>query len=326
MGKKNIVEDLLGKRVSRGKFLKMLFAALAILPFSSAFSNAALADNGAKFNGRKHKGIRGDHDLVAVHGNDPYTMTVKAIDAMGGMERFVRKNDTVLVKPNIGWDRSPEQAGNTNPLVVAALIDLSFKAGAKRVNVFDITCNEPRRCYENSGIEKIAKEHGANVYFPDDWDTVEAHFDFESKMEGWPILKDAIECDTFINVPILKDHGLSRLTVSMKNLMGVCGGNRGQIHRDIGEKLVDLTRFLNPELTVIDAYRVLVRNGPTGGNLADVKMMNTVIAATDATLADTYACSLLGINPDSIPNINAARNAGFGSTNINAADILKIEA
>jgi len=324
--RKNLMESLLGRRVSRKKFIKLFFASLAALPISGIFTKDAKAEKSLPFNGRVSKGIKGERDLVSVRGDDPYAITVKAVEAMGGMSRFVHNGDTVLVKPNIGWDRTPEQAANTNPLVVAALIDMSFAAGAKRVNVFDITCNDPRRCYANSGIEKISKEHGANIYFPDDWDMVEAHFSFASPMEGWPILKDALECDTFINAPVLKDHGLSGLTLSMKNLMGVCGGNRGIIHRNIGEKLVDLTRFINPDLTVIDAYRVLLRNGPTGGNLADVKVMKTVIAATDPALADTYACSLVGIDPMSIPNINFARSIGFGKTDIASADILKIEA
>ncbi|MFA4982417.1 MAG: DUF362 domain-containing protein [Candidatus Omnitrophota bacterium] len=320
------MESFLNRKVSRKSFIKIALAFLALLPFAGLLNKetAAAADS-AKFNGRPRKGIKGDYDLVIAKGDDPYLLTVKAVEAMGGMERFVRKNSVVVVKPNIGWDRTPEQAANTNPLVVAALVELSFKAGAKKVKVFDVTCNDARRCYANSGIEKAAKEKGADVFFTDDWDTIAARFDYDSPMEKWPMIRDAVECDTFINCPVLKHHGLAGLTLSMKNLMGVCGGNRGLIHRDIGEKLVDLAYFMNPDLNIIDAYRVLLRNGPTGGNLKDVMPARTVIASTDTTLADTYACTIVNTDPLSIPNIAVAAERKFGSIDIEKASRKYIE-
>ena len=314
---------LLDKKVSRKKFLKIILSSLALLFFSGAGSRMAGAAQD-KSAGRAKKTIKTDRDLVVASGDDPYKMTVKAVEAMGGMEKFVKKGDVVLVKPNIGWDRSPEQAGNTNPQVVAALIDMSFKAGAKRVNVFDITCNDARRCYANSGIEKTATNHGANVYYPEDWDTVKATFSYKSPMEGWPILKDAIACDVLINVPVLKHHGLTRLTLSMKNLMGVCGGNRGIMHQNIGEKLVDLTDFMNPELTVIDAYRVLVRNGPSGGSLDDVENVKKIIVAADPTLADIVACGIAGVETSVVPYVQCAIRRNFGITDPSKANMLNI--
>lgn len=313
------------KKMTRADFLKLIGSALALVPLSGHLFNKAHAVQGKVFNGRPAKGIKGEYDLVVAKGEDPYTMTVKAVEAMGGMSRFVKEGAKVVVKPNIGWDRSPEQAGNTNPQVVAALVDMAYKAGAKRVSVFDVTCNDARRCYASSGIEASALSKGAKVYVPDEWDTVKASFGRKSPMEGWPILKDAIECDTFINVPVLKHHGLTRLTLSMKNLMGVCGGNRGIMHLDIGPKLTDLTRFINPDLTVIDAYRVLTRNGPTGGNLADVKEYKTVIVATDPTLADTYASQLVDVDPMSVPNLKTAAREKFGSMDTAGARSLNIE-
>ena len=276
--------------------------------------------------GRQVKRIKALHDLAVVKGEDPYIITVKAVEALGGMEKFVKKNSTVLIKPNIGWDRSPEQAGNTNPYVVAALVDMCFKAGAKRVNIFDRSCNDAKRCYENSGIEKAAKEKGANVYSPDDWNVIKAEFNYKSPMEGWPVYRDALECDTFINVPVLKNHGLTGLTLSMKNLMGICSGQRGLIHFDIGTKLAHLTDFIKPDLNVIDAYRVLLRNGPTGGDLADVMAMKTVIAGTDPVLCDSYAAKLMDKDPLSISYINQGVKLNLGSADIDKADILKITA
>lgn len=312
------------KKVSRKDFIKLMLSSLALLSLSGPVSKDAWSVP-SNSTGRLRKKIDCDYDLVAATGADPYLITVKAVEKIGGMGKFVKKNDIVLVKPNIGWDRTPEQAANTNPQVVAALIDLSFQAGAKRVNVFDLTCNDAKRCYANSGIENTAKEHGANIYFPDEWNTVKAHFNYDSPLEGWPVLKDAIDCDVFINVPVLKNHGLTRLTLSMKNLMGVCGGNRGVIHQNIGEKLVDLTGFINPDLNVIDAYRMLVRNGPSGGNLADVKRLDTVIVSADAMLADLYACKLAGVDPSSVSYLNNAMARNFGITDIDKANILSIK-
>jgi uncharacterized protein (DUF362 family) len=230
----------------------------------------------------------------------------------------------VVVKPNIGWDRSPEEAVDTNPQVVSALVDMAFKAGAKRVNVFDITCNDARRCYANSGIAKAAEKSGATVYFPDEWDSLKAKFSYPSTMEDWPILKDAIECDVLINVPILKHHLVTGLTLSLKNHMGVCCGNRGIMHRNIAENIVDLAGFMNPELTVIDAYRVLVRNGPTGGNPEDVENKKKIIVAADQTLADIVACGIVNVDPSEVSYLKVAIKRGFGITDPSKADILNI--
>ncbi|MDD4878991.1 MAG: DUF362 domain-containing protein [Candidatus Omnitrophica bacterium] len=308
--------------ITRRNFLKVSIAGLAFIAAGNFVSAArTVFAEASSSNGRPKKNIKGKHDLVCAKGEDPYGMTARAVEAMGGMERFVKKNGVVVIKPNIGWDRTPEQAANTNPLVVAALIDLCFKAGARRVNIFDVPCSDARRSYENSGIQKAAKEKGANIYFPDDWDTVKAKFKYASPMEGWPVLRDAIECDTFINVPILKHHGLTKLTLSMKNLMGVCTGNRGLIHQNIAVKIVDLTDFINPDLTVIDAFRYLYRNGPTGGNVNDVKRLDSLIVATDPTLADAYAARLAGFDPLSIENIKVAVRRNFGSADLDKADI-----
>ena len=321
----SIFEKFTLKKMTRKGFLKLCGIGIGSMVLNNALFKIALGKDEVSA-GRQVKRIKALHDLAVVKGEDPYVITVKAVEALGGMEKFVKKNSTVLIKPNIGWDRSPEQAGNTNPYVVAALVEMCFKAGAKRVNVFDRTCNDAKRCYENSGIEKAAKEKGANVYFPDDWNIVKANFNYKSPMEGWPVYRDALECDTFINVPVLKNHGLTGLTLSMKNLMGICSGQRGLIHFDIGTKLAHLTDFIKPDLNVIDAYRVLLRNGPTGGDLADVMAMKTIIAGADPVLCDSYAAKLMDKDPLSISYINQGAKLNLGSADINKADILKITA
>jgi len=324
MGKRARLNELFRKReMSRRGFLRFCMAGLALLAAHAYVPKFARAKETVS-DGRMKKRLKGDYDLVSAKGKDPYRMTIETVKSMGGMERFVKKNDVVVIKPNMAWDRTPKQAANTNPAVVSALVNLCHEAGAKRVNIFDITCNEARRCYENSGIAKAAREAGAHVYFADEWNIAAAHFGYASELEGWPILRDALECDAFINVPVLKHHSLAGLTLSMKNLMGVCCGNRSKMHTNIGRNLVDLTDFISPELTVIDGYRVLTDHGPSGGDLKDVVELNTIFVATDPTLADAYACRLLEKDPLSVPNIRDAVSRNFGTADVDKADILHL--
>ncbi len=317
------LECYLKQTLSQRKFLKVFFSSLLLLLTQNIFLKELFAKTSSS-NGRPKKKIATAHDLVLAEGKDPYQNTVKAIEALGGMGLFVKAGDTVVVKPNMAWDRNPRQAANTNPRVVAAVVDLCYKAGARRVNVFDVPCNEDRRVYENSGIQKAAKASGAHVYYADHWNVMKARFPYKSAMEDWPILRDAIVCDTFINVPVLKHHGLTGLTLSMKNLMGVCTGSRGSMHVNIGTKLVDLTDFIAPELTVMDATRVLTRNGPSGGSLDDVMPMDKVIASKDPTLADIFACGLMKKSVLSVPYLAEAKKRNFGITDITQADIIKV--
>lgn len=317
------ISCLLEKHFSRRKFLKTGIAGFFAFWANSIFLGKSFA-GAPESKGRRGKNIKGNYDLVVAEGADPYKNTVRAVEEMGGMSKFVKPGDVVVVKPNIAWDRSPAQAANVDPNVVSALVDMAYKAGAKRVKVFDRTCNDERRCYENSGIAAAARKSGADVFYADLWHVVKARFPYDSKMEDWPILRDAVECDVFINVPVLKDHGLAGLTISMKNLMGICAGMRALIHVSIGEKLVDLTDFIKPDLNVVDATRVLTDNGPSGGNLEDVVRMDKVIVSTDATLADVYGAKLAGRDPMRIPNIRVAAERGFGSVDVEDARVRKI--
>ena len=221
------------------------------------------------------------YDLVAARGagKSASFITKAAVDAFGGMKRFISRGDVVVIKPNIGWDRTPEQAANTNPIVVAALVELAYAAGAKKVKVFDNTCNAARRCYKNSGIEEAARATGADVFFVEDRRLKKVNLGGEILKE-WPVYADALEADKIINVPIAKQHSLARITLSMKNLMGLIGGSRNLLHQKLDTNIVDLAAFFKPSLTVLDAVRILRANGPQGGNLNDVKIANTVSPAT----------------------------------------------
>ncbi|GAB4332498.1 MAG: DUF362 domain-containing protein [Desulfobulbaceae bacterium] len=254
--------------------------------------------------------------LVAVaEGMDPEAMVRAVLSSLGGMKRFVRPGERVVVKPNIGWDRTPEQAANTHPLVVRALVEEVLAAGAARVQVFDRTCNEKRRCYKNSGIEDALGSLGSRkvrVEHVDDRKFVPVEVKRGKSLTRISIYRDALEADRYINVPIAKHHGLSRLTLGLKNSMGVLGGRRGTMHFNLGQKLADLATVIQPTLTLVDATRMLMDNGPQGGSLEDVKAGNTVLASTDPVAADAWATTLFDLAPDAIESTVAAYRMGLG--------------
>jgi len=252
--------------------------------------------------------------LIIVRGKDPVKMTAAAIAAFGGMSAFVKPGETVVVKPNIGWDRRPEQAANTNPDVVAEVVRQCVDAGAKRVLVTDVTCNDPKRCFNRSGIAAAAREAGADVQL-----TQEARFR-EVNMGGHMLGRQEVydiylEADRFINVPIAKHHGLTRATLGMKNLYGILGGNRSRLHQEINHSLVDLAAFLRPTLVIVDAWRVLLRNGPQGGSLADVEERNMLLASTEQTAIDACAGELFfDMTPEEMPWLGLAEKRGLGTS------------
>ncbi len=240
---------------------------------------------------------------VWVENGEPDELLKAALSEMGGMSSYVKTGDVVVIKPNMGWDRAPEYAANTNPQLIRALVKECYNAGAKKVKVFDRTCNNPRRCYQNSGIEKFASEADAEV------DQIRKNrFERIALKQGkilkeWEIYQDFLEADTVINVPIAKHHSLSRVTLGMKNLMGVMGGNRGSIHSDFDTKIVDITSEILPDLTIIDAYRILINNGPVGGNLADVNLKKTLILSPCMVTADFLALELFGHSIENVGHL-----------------------
>lgn len=310
---------------SRREFIRGIAGILGSASIIQAFTSDLFADeDNPALKPRAKRVVRTACDLAVAKGSPPALITRKAVEALGGMGLFVKQGDTVVVKPNIAWDRSPAQAANTHPDVVAEIVRLCYAAGARTVKVFDRTCNDPAMCYRTSGIAAAAEKAGGRVSHTSDWKFIPAAFPEGSAMGTWKLYRDAVECDVFINVPVAKHHSLTRLTLSMKNLMGVCGGLRGQIHWNIDEKLADLTAFIAPNLTIIDATRILLRNGPSGGRIADVKETRTVIAGTDPVLADAYAATLFGLQPRDIDHIKTAEARGIGSAEISSANIRRI--
>jgi uncharacterized protein (DUF362 family) len=259
-------------------------------------------------------------------GKDYYKLVAQVLEPLGTISKFVKTGDRVVIKPNMAWDRNPAQAANTHPQVLKALVKLSLDAGAKEVKVFDRTCNEERRCYVNSGIQDAMgtiKDKRLKYFHPDSRKFVPVNIKRGKAVRQLDIYKDALEADTYINVPIAKHHSLSRLTLGLKNSMGVLGGNRGQMHQNLGQKLADLATVVRPKLTVIDATRILLRNGPQGGDIDDVKILDTIVASADPVACDAYATTLFDLHPNEISSTVAAYKLGLGEMDLAKIQIIQ---
>jgi uncharacterized protein (DUF362 family) len=259
-------------------------------------------------------------ELTVVKGDDPAKITKKAVEMLGGMQKFIGKGETVIVKPNIGWDRVPELAANTNPFVVKAIVEMALDAGAKTVKVMDNPCNDARRCYLRSGIKDAAEQAGASVEYMDE----RRYRDVAvggGVLKKWPVYIDFLEADKIINVPILKHHGLSQVTIGMKNWFGAVGGRRNLLHQDIHQSMVDMNNFFKPVLTVVDAYRVRVQNGPQGTNPADVRLEKTIIASANSLYADAYSATLLGHKPMDLPFLRISSGGNQSKLDISKYNI-----
>jgi len=251
--------------------------------------------------------------MAIIQGDDPAQLARQAIVELGGIRRFVSRSDVVVVKPNIGWDRTPEQAANTNPLVVAEIVRQCWDAGAKRVIVTDVSCNDPRRCFQRSGIAEAAQRENAEVILPDPARFKEVDVQGEI-LRAWPILDSFLNADKIINIAIAKHHSLTGATLGMKNWYGILGGPRHQLHQKINESLADLADFMRPTLTILDCYRILMRNGPTGGNLEDVALKKTLLAGTDPVALDAYvAKAYWNLEVDALPYLKMAAGRGLGT-------------
>jgi len=261
-------------------------------------------------------------ELTVVEGEDPAAITREAIKALGGMNKFIGRGDKVLIKPNIGWDRTPEMAACTNPQVVKALVEMAYQAGAKEVIVMDHTINQPKRCYVRSGIQEAAQQAGAKVLFADEQRLKRMNLKGEWLKE-WEVFQDFVEVDKLINVPIAKVHSLSRVTLGMKNWLGAIGGSRNQLHQKIDQAMVDLAAFFKPALTVLDGYRILVRNGPQGGRTSDTKLMKTVVAGKDPVAVDAYGATFFDYQPSELLFLKLAQQRGLGKFELEKVRIEK---
>jgi uncharacterized protein (DUF362 family) len=248
--------------------------------------------------------------LVIARGPSPAKNVEALLARVGGMGQLVAKGDVVVIKPNAGWDRTPAQAANTDPEVIAALVRACRAAGAKEVIVCDNSVNDPRRSFERSGIRKAAEQAGARVILPGEAEKRER--EIPGKPGRWSLLEPLVGATKLINVPIAKHHGLTGFTCGMKNWIGAVAENRHGLHAGIEHSIAGLALLMRPTLTVVDATRVLLRNGPAGGNLGDVKRLDAVALSFDPVAVDAWAASELGFDPTQIKHLVFAEQKKLG--------------
>ena len=244
-------------------------------------------------------------------GVSPAELLKSAFDALGGLSKFISRGDVVALKPNMSWNRAPELAANTNPEVVIALTEMCLNAGAAKVHLVDNSIAAARQAFVTNGMAGAAQKTGAKLFYPAS--SLYKDLDLGGRRLGeWSVYTPVIEADKLINLPVAKHHGLTRLTLGMKNWIGAVGGRRGALHQDIHQSIVDLANFFRPTLVVLDATRVLLRNGPSGGRPSDAARRDTIIVGTDQVAVDALATSLFDMFPDEIGHILLADQQGLG--------------
>lgn len=308
-------------RLTRRQFLRLTGVAAAGVALSGVGCAAPISEPPR----RTPSALAGDQAYLSVaRGGDPVAITEAAIAVLGGIERFVKSGDDVIVKPNICVNyRTPEYAATTNPAVVATLVSLCQGAGARRVRVMDhpFPGIDPESAYVVSGIAEAVKAAGGEMEVMSPVKFVKTPIPGGRDLTEWEIYQDVLDADVLINVPIAKDHNLARLTLGIKNLLGVIT-RPNQMHRNLGQRAADLASLVRPTLTVVDAVRILVRGGPTGGSLNNVKETNTVVASHDFVAADAYAATLFDMSGADIAYVEAAADMGLGTLDL---DSVKVE-
>lgn len=310
--------------MDRRDFLKTLAVAGAAVTVQHSEAMDVLAQTITNAGG-------GKVDMVAVMGGEPEVMFRRAIAEMGGMKSFIKPGQKVAVKPNIGWDKVPELAGNTNPKLVAEIVKQCFAAGAKEVTVFDHTCDDWQKCYKNSGIEAAAKAAGAKV--------MPAHLESYyrtiplprgRKMKSAKVHEAILDSDVWINVPILKNHGGANLTISMKNHMGIVW-DRGFFHQnDLQQCIADIcTLQKRAVLNVVDAYRILKTNGPRGRSASDVVLTKGLFISQDIVAVDTAAAKFFNqvrkMPLDTVGHLANGQSLKIGTMDLNKLNIKRIK-
>lgn len=274
---------------------------------------------------------RSGADLVAIMGGDPDKMLIRMLAEYGGIEKFVKKGMKVVLKPNIGWDRTPELAGNTNPLLVGEMVRQCKKAGAAEVLVFDHTCHNWIECYANSGIKAAVEQAGGKmVPAHDESYYVDVKLPNGVKLKSAKIHKAILDCDVWFNMPILKHHGGAKLTISMKNYMGIVW-DRQVFHKiDLQQCIADVVTYnKKPALHIVDAYRALVQNGPQGKSLDDVVMLRSLMASADPVAVDTAALKMFSqakpVTMEAVSHIGNAEKLNLGTTKIDKLNVRRIK-
>ncbi|MCD7936494.1 MAG: DUF362 domain-containing protein [Tannerellaceae bacterium] len=306
----------------RREFLKTSAIAGAALTLNFEGLQAALSSN--------TMAVETAPEMVAVMGGEPEALLDKALEALGGIGNYIKKGQKVVIKPNIGWDRTPELAGNTNPVLIKALVKKCLEAGASKVTVFDHTCDEWRKCYTSSGIEAAVKEAGG-IMAPGNEERYykEVPLPDGVKLKSTKIHEALLEADAWINVPILKNHGGAKLSSAMKNYMGIVWDRRFFHQNDLQQCIADICTWpKKPVLNIVDAYRMMHQNGPQGKSAADVATLKSIIVSPNIVAVDTAALGMFNqvkkLDMDAVGHITKGEELKLGTTNLEKVNIKRI--
>jgi uncharacterized protein (DUF362 family) len=308
-------------KITRRQFIKGSAAAAVIpllggeLPFYGSLARAAE-----------------EVDLAIAKTGSPSQLLQAAMMPLGGMGRFVKKGQRVIIKANIAWARTPEQACTNNPDLLAALIKTCYDAGAKRVAVWDHTCDNYQFTFSRSGLKETAQKAGADIFSGHGHNVYkQVEVPKGKKLKTVEMLKDVLEGDVFINFPLPKHHFATELTLGMKNLIGTVW-DMEQLHKiDLHQCIADINTIRKPDLVVVDAIRVLTTNGPKGpGKTEDI---GEVIVSTDIVAVDAYCASLFKhpktgkpFKPEEIKFVKNAFELGLGQIDLSKVRVKRVSA
>lgn len=252
--------------------------------------------------------------MSIVEGRDRKKMVRKSIELLGGIERFVKAGENVMLKPNVAFASSPALSATTHPDIISEMTKLCYEAKAKQVYVMDNPINDPASCFLLSGIQEACEDAGGKIIYPQKNLMRPVSVKDGQLIRNWPVLYEPMaKIDTLIGLAPLKDHHRSGASMTMKNWYGFLGGRRNIFHQQIHTIIAELAAMVEPSLVILDAVDIMTSNGPTGGSLEDLKPGNTLIASTDQVAADTYGCKLLGKKTTELPFLALAEKKGAGT-------------
>ena len=253
--------------------------------------------------------------ISIIKGQERAKTVNKAIELLGGMERFVRPGDIVVIKPNAAFASPPLLGATTHPDLIAEVVKLCYGCKAKKVIVTDNPINDPVSCFAISGISKAAESAGAEVVLPKDYLFKNISLAGGQLIKDWPVFSGPFEkANKLIGIAPVKNHHRSGASMTMKNWYGLLGGQRSVFHQDINTIIAELAKLVKPTLVILDGTEVMMTNGPTGGSISDLKRKNTLIASCDMVAADSFGCGLLDLKISDLPYLAKAAAAGAGTT------------
>ncbi len=284
-----------------------------------------LPDTDLKIGNNRWQAGPDDVDIAVA---EPEELVRAAVDEYGGISSWVHPGDIVAIKPNLAWARQPAQAATTSPEVLATVIKLCQQANPGRIIVVEHSCDTSSVTFDMSEAKQVCQElsvplislNHENMY-------QQVALPAGRNINTDQVATNILECDVYINLPIVKAHSATGATIALKNQMGVVW-DRGAYHRagagsaqglNLHQNIAGLAASLRPTLNIVDATRVLLTGGPKGPG--KVEECNTVLVSADMVAVDAYAAQLLQQQPEDIPYIRLAGEAGVGKADLQAIKV-----